>query len=69
MTAFELFNVFKQYDIPNNAVLVSNSGWEGGETDMDGIYYNKTRNVIVFTQEFSKYDDYYNLPDWIKCRK
>lgn len=69
MTAGELFEVFKQNDIPDNAVLMSNSGWEGDATNMDGIYYNKIENTVVFTQEFNKYDDYYKSPDWIKCKK
>lgn len=69
MTVENLFNIIKKYDIPNNAILVSNSGWECSETDMDGVYYNRIGNTVVFTQEFSKYDKYYNSPEWVACRK
>lgn len=69
MTVNELLNVFKQYNISNNAILVSDSGWECSATNMDGVYYDKAGNTVVFTQEFNKYDKYYNSPYWIKCRK
>lgn len=69
MTVGELFNIFKQNDIPDNAVLMSDSGWECDATDMDGVYYSKTENVAVFTQKFSEYDSYYKSPEWIACRK
>ena len=35
---------------------------------MDGVYYNKLKNVVVFTQEISKYDRYYESNDWIVCK-
>ena len=43
MTAGELINIFKQNNIPNDAILMSDSGWECCATDMDGIYYNKLK--------------------------
>ena len=69
MTAGELFNIFKQNGIPNDAILMSDSGWECDATDMDGIYYNKQKNTVVFTQDISEYDDYYKSCEWIECRK
>ena len=68
MTAGELFNIFRQNNIPNDALLMSDSGWEGSATDMDGVYYNKSENTVVFTQEISKYDSYYESNEWIVCR-
>lgn len=68
MTVGELFNILKQNDIPNNAVLMSDSGWECWATDMNGVYYNKLKNTVVFTQEISEYDDYYNSSEWIVCK-
>ena len=41
MTVCELINIFKQNNIPNDAILMSDSGWECFATDMDGVYYNK----------------------------
>lgn len=68
MTTSELFNIIKKYNIPANAILVSDSGWECSATNMDGVYYDKTGNTVVFTQEFDKHDKYYNSPKWIACR-
>lgn len=64
MTAGELFNIFKLNNIPDDAVLMSDSGWECDATDMDGVYYNKSENTVVFTQEPYLYDDYYKSSDW-----
>ena len=68
MTAGELINIFKQNNIPNDAILMSDSGWECFATDMDGVYYNKLENTVVFTQKISKYDRYYGSDGWIVCR-
>ena len=68
MTVGELFSIFTQNNIPNDAILMSDSGWECCATDMDGVYYNKLKNVVVFTQEFSKYNRYYGSNDWIVCK-
>ena len=68
MTAGKLFNIFRQNNIPNDALLMSDSGWECCATDMDGVYYNKSENTVVFTQEISKYDSYYESNEWIVCR-
>ena len=69
MTAGELINIFKQNNIPNDAILMSDSGWECFATDMDGVYYNKLENTVVFTQKISKYDRYYGSDGWIVCKK
>lgn len=47
MTVDELFSIFRQNDIPNDAVLMSDSGWECCATDMDGVYYNKLKNMEI----------------------
>ena len=69
MTVGEMLKIFKQYNIHNDAVLMSDSGWECWATDMDGIYYNKTTNTVVFTPEFSDCDHYYYDQDWVACKK
>lgn len=68
MTAGELINIFKQNNIPNDTILMSDSGWECSATDMDGVYYNKLENTVVFTQEINKYDSHYGSNGWIVCR-
>ena len=56
MTYKELTKLFKQYNIPTDVVLMSDSGRECGATEMNGVYYNKEQNVIVFRQSG---DDFY----------
>lgn len=65
----ELYEIIKKNSIPEDAILLSDSGWECSATNMDGIYYNKKENIIVFTQEFDEFDkDYYNNPEWIMLK-
>lgn len=37
-------------NVPDDAELLSNSGWECNETDMDGVWYNAELNEVHFTQ-------------------
>ena len=47
----ELFKkILKDNNIPDDCVLMSDSGWECDATNMNGVYYHPTRNEIVFTQ-------------------
>lgn len=48
MTKNELIKILAQ--IPDDAALMSNSGWECGETEMDGVWYNAELNEVHFTQ-------------------
>lgn len=50
MTFEKLKELIEKYNIPNNVKLLSDSGWELSETEMDGIFYNQKENHIVFTQ-------------------
>lgn len=59
MTYIELKEILKRNDIPDNVYFISDSGWECGATDMNGVYYNKKENTIVFTQDFSEYERKY----------
>lgn len=56
MTVGKLKEIFDTFQIPNNVILESDSGWECGPTDMDGIFYNKNKGVITFEQGNFKYD-------------
>lgn len=67
LTFKKLKYLIDKYNISNNVRLLSDSGWECSATDMCGIYYNKQRNTIVFTQNFSKYErEYIEEKGWIK---
>jgi hypothetical protein len=54
----------EEHNIPDDAKLMSDSGWECGAANMNGIYYNRDENVVVFRQRPSKYDKYFENPDW-----
>lgn len=49
---FELLSeIIQKNNIPADVHLLSDSGWECSETEMDGVWYNKKENIITFTQE------------------
>ena len=60
----KLLELINKHNIPDNVLLRSDSGWEYGATCMDGAYYNRKLNVIVFTQYISENDSYFNELDW-----
>ena len=60
----KLLELINKHNIHDNVLLRSDSGWECGATDMDGAYYNRKLNVIVFTQYISENDSYFNELDW-----
>lgn len=64
MTFQKLNNLIIQHNIPNDVKLLSDSGWECDETEMDGVYFNKKLNAITFTQKISEYDSYYKDKEW-----
>lgn len=51
MTFDKLSKIIDKYDIPKNVILISDSGWECGPTDMCGMRYSKEDNTIIFTQD------------------
>ena len=64
MTFKKLKDLIDKYNIPEDVILQSDSGWECNETEMDGVYYNPTENIIIFTQYFSEYETYEKLKEW-----
>lgn len=50
MTLQLINELCKKNNIPDNVELLSDSGWECDPTDMDGVYYSKEKNTIIFTQ-------------------
>lgn len=65
MTFDKLQKIINDNNIPSDVKLMSDSGWECDATEMDGVYYNQTRNEIVFTQEGRDYDyHYYGKDEW-----
>lgn len=66
MTFKLLQKIISENNIPEDVHLMSDSGWECDATDMCGVYYNETYNIIVFTQGFSIERPYTDNPNW-KC--
>lgn len=63
MTLEKLLQIYQVDDIPMDAALESDSGWECGPTNMDGVYYNPDESRVIFTQGIgSEYD--YCEPEW-----
>lgn len=50
MTLGKMLHILQENNVPKSARLMSNSGWECCATDMDGIYYSKKLNIVIFTQ-------------------
>jgi RimJ/RimL family protein N-acetyltransferase len=58
MTFEKLEEIIDENDIPHNVILMSDSGWEVDATHMDGVFYNKDENTIVFTQSGDELESY-----------
>ena len=65
MKVKELKQILTDNNIPEDARLMSDSGWEYCATDMDGVYYNPKENIVVFDQSY-EYSKYNNKSEWIK---
>lgn len=50
MTYSVLKKVFEKNHVPEDATLMSDSGWECDPTHMDCVYYSREANVVIFTQ-------------------
>lgn len=59
-----LLSIMEKHNIPKNVTIKSDSGWECCETEMDGIYYNRKLNTMVFTQSGTVSDDWFDEPGW-----
>lgn len=65
MTYALLTEIIEENHIPKNVKLMSDSGWECDETEMDGIFYNKENNTLIFTQNGSLYDRWCEREGWV----
>jgi hypothetical protein len=64
MTIKKLRQIIEENNIPEDATLMSDSGWECCATDMDCVYYSKIDNIIVFTQCFYEEEHYDVSKKW-----
>ena len=62
---FSILNkVVSNNDIPEDAELRSDSGWEYSDTEINMIYYNSKTNVLMLTRKYSNYETYDDSEDW-----
>ena len=66
----KLNEIIQKNKINPDVLLLSDSGWECDPTCMDGIYYSKKSNRIIFTQDYSdyaiqEYNARYNTDDFV----
>lgn len=59
MTVAKFNELLKQYSIPEDAIIMSNSGWECGPTDPDGVFYEESTNTITLGQGTRAEPQYY----------
>lgn len=55
------------YLLANLLVFVSvmtDSGWEGSETEVNLIYYNEATKVLMLTRKYGNYKTYEESDDW-----
>ena len=64
MTIKRLMEIVTENHIPEDVVIESDSGWECGPTRMDGVWYNKKLNKIIFTQSIA-FEEYNDDPYWV----
>lgn len=61
---FELLNkIIEENNIPQDVHLMSDSGWEYDETEINGVYYNRKENVLIFTQCGDRCDSWFEEGD------
>lgn len=69
MTFDKLNKILQKNKISKNVKFMSDSGWECCATEMNGIYYNKKENIIIFTQEFSESESYSKNKEYKKLKE
>ena len=63
MTVKQLNEILKEHNVPEDAQLMSDSGWECDPTEMDAVWYEPMHNTVIFTQG-GKYEvDSYSFND------
>ena len=64
MTMDILYRIIEENNIPRDVHFMSDSGWEGGPTEMDGVFYHRESNTIVFTQGGCSEQGYDQAEEW-----
>lgn len=59
MEVREFLNALKEYNIPEDVEIFSDSGWECDATGIEAIYYNKEKNFIILVQSSNAMPKYH----------
>ena len=64
MTMELLERIIEENNIPKDVHFMSDSGWECDPTEMNGVFYNRQCNTIIFTQSGMSDREYEASEDW-----
>lgn len=66
MTFIELSNLIEKNNIPKDVKLMSDSGCEYCEIEMNGVWYNAELNTIIFMEgRYMCCDNWYYEDGWV----
>ena len=64
MTMELLEHILEENNIPKDVHFMSDSGWECDAAEMDGIFYNRKSNTIIFAQSGASERGYEESEEW-----
>lgn len=64
ITVGVLIELLTSNGIDPKAAIMTDSGWECDETEVDAIYYNSKTNVLMLTRELGNEYVYADCDDW-----
>ncbi len=64
MTFRLLQRILVKHDIPETVKLMSDMGRKCDAEEMNGVYYNREENILVFAQSGDEYDRYFKDDKW-----
>ena len=64
MTMKLLCRIIEENGIPSDVHFISDSGWECNATEMNGVFYHRESNTIVFTQGECSDREYEKSVEW-----
>ena len=70
MTYKHLSDIIEKNNIPEEVRLMSDSGWECNETEMNGVWYSRKDNRIIFTQgDYAEFDSWADIEGYVCLHK
>lgn len=68
MTLQELEKLCKKNNIPKNAELICDSGWECEGTQVEDVFYDSTNNLLILTQEGDNHVGTFNYSCYVHTK-